>query len=179
MDRVVAALRAIEREGVRVERLCVGGTPGFLPSFEELVRRHHVESRVDVEVSPGTFIYWDSKYDALMPGRFRIAAVILARVMDRTAPDRATLDLGYKRWAIDQGPVDLFSVPGLEVVSTSEEHTVVRSASGESLRLEVGDPVLIAPRHVCATVNLWERFWLVGSDGKLRSEPLPVSARNR
>ena len=112
-----------------------------------------------------------------MPGRFRLAALVLARVMDRPTPQKITLDLGHKRWAIDQGHVHLFSTPGLEVVKVSEEHTVLEHDG--SCPLRIGDPVLIAPRHVCATVNLWEEFHLVDGTGKLHSDRLAVTARNR
>jgi D-serine deaminase-like pyridoxal phosphate-dependent protein len=175
MQRVVTAMGEIERDGTPIPRICAGGSPGFLPCLEELVGRHCVDA--DVDVSPGTFIYWDTKYDGLMPGRFRIAALILARVMDRCSANQVTLDLGHKRWAIDQGPVERFSVPNAEVIGTTEEHTILQHDGTQ--RFEIGDPVLIAPRHVCPTVNLWESFLRVDRDGRLHQEPLAVTARNR
>ena len=175
MQRVVSAMREIERHGAPIPHICAGGTPGFLPCLEELVGRHRVDASVDV--SPGTFVYWDTKYDGLMPGRFRIAALILARVIDRCGADLITLDLGHKRWAIDQGPVERFSVPGLEVVATTEEHTVLRHDGAR--RFKIGEPVLIAPHHICPTVNLWESFLRVDRGGRLHEVPLAVDARNR
>ncbi|MFP6739687.1 MAG: alanine racemase, partial [Planctomycetota bacterium] len=175
MESLVKVLGELEGAGNRMRRLVVGGTPGSLPCLEALAARDDIEA--DVEISPGTYIYWDTRYDELMPGRFRLAALILARVMDRPTPRRITLDLGHKRWGIDQGPVHLFSSPGLEVVKVSEEHTVLEHDGNSTLR--IGDPVLIAPRHVCSTVNLWEEFHLVTANGQLQSEPLAVTARNR
>ncbi len=175
MESVVNVLGELEEDGNQLKRLVVGGTPGSLPCLEALARRNDIEA--DIEISPGTFIYWDTRYDELMPGRFRLAALILARVMDQPTPRRITLDLGHKRWGIDQGPVHLFSSPGLEVVKVSEEHTVLEHDGNSTLA--IGDPVLIAPRHVCATVNLWEEFHLVAANGQLQGEPLAVTARNR
>mgnify|MGYP002859096022 CR=1 FL=1 len=175
MESLVKVLGEIEDAGNRIRRLVVGGTPGSLPCLEALAGRDGIEA--ELEISPGTFIYWDTRYDELMPGRFRLAALLLARVMDRPTPRRITLDLGHKRWGIDQGPVHLFSSPGLELAKVSEEHTVLEHDGSSTLR--IGDPVLIAPRHVCATVNLWEEFHLVTADGRLHNEPLSVSARNR
>ena len=175
MESLVKVLGELEDAGNRMRRLVVGGTPGSLPCLEALATRDDIEA--DIEISPGTYIYWDTRYDELMPGRFRLAALILARVMDRPTPRRITLDLGHKRWGIDQGPVHLFSSPGLEVVKVSEEHTVLEHDGNSTLR--IGDPVLIAPRHICATVNLWEEFHLVTANGQLQSEPLAVTARNR
>jgi D-serine deaminase-like pyridoxal phosphate-dependent protein len=175
MGEVVECARAVEKAGVRVERIVAGGTPAFLHDLAELVNRHRVGA--EVHVSPGTWIYWDSNYEAKMPGLFEYAALILAQVMDLPGDGLATLNLGHKRWAIDQGPVQVFSEPGVEVASTSEEHTVLRLTPGK--RLEIGDRVLIVPRHVCSTVNLWERFTVIGGDGRVEEEDLPVSARNR
>ena len=175
MQRVADCARSLEAAGIRVERIVVGGSPGFLPDLRELVVRHRVDAQVDV--SPGTWVYWDSNYAAKMPGMFDIAALVLAQVMDLPGDGLATLNLGYKRWSIDQGPVQLFSVPGLEVVSTNEEHTVLRVPAGTSLRVE--DRVWIVPRHICSTVNLWETFTLIGEGGRVEAAALPVSGRNR
>tara|TARA_B100000929_G_scaffold252737_1_gene213290 strand:- start:410 stop:1570 length:1161 start_codon:yes stop_codon:yes gene_type:complete len=175
MEEVALVVNGLRKDGAEINRLVVGGTPGFLHCLEALLAYEELE--VELEVSPGTFIYWDTRYDELMPGRFQLAAMILARVMDRPTPRRITLDLGHKRWGIDQGPVHLFSTPGLKLVKASEEHTVLEHDG--NCPLEVGDPVLIAPRHVCATVNLWERFHLVDEAGNLQSESLAVTARNR
>lgn len=175
MEEVALVVSELQKDGVEVDRLVVGGTPGFLHCLKAL---HQQEGpAAEIEVSPGTFIYWDTRYDELMPGRFQLAALVLARVMDRPTPQKITLDLGHKRWAIDQGHVHLFSTPGLEVVKVSEEHTVLEHDG--SCPLRIGDPVLIAPRHICATVNLWEEFHLVDGTGKLHSDRLAVTARNR
>jgi len=175
MATVVECLRALESTGVEVERIVVAGTPGFLGDLYELVVRHRVAARV--EVSPGTWVYWDGHYEGLLPGLFEFAALILAQVIDLPAPGLLTLNVGSKRWSVDKGPLRLFSAPGLEVVSTSEEHTVLRCSS--SAGIEVGDRVLAAPQHVCPTVNLWETFTIVGEEGRLEKAAEPVTARNR
>jgi D-serine deaminase-like pyridoxal phosphate-dependent protein len=98
--------------------------------------------------------------------------------MDRPGQDRVVLDLGHKRWAIDSGPLESFSVEGLEVLATSEEHTVL-SARGEARGLKVGDSLLLVPRHVCPTVNLWEDFSVIGPGGEVEIASSPVDGRNR
>jgi D-serine deaminase-like pyridoxal phosphate-dependent protein len=172
MGQLLAAVHAF---GDPVPLVVAGGSPGFLPDLEVLLEILPHGTRV--EVSPGTWIYWDSNYERLLPGLFHFAALILAHVMDRPGQDLVTLDLGHKRWAIDSGPVVDFSIPGLEVVSASEEHTVLRCASGAA-RPAIGAPVLIAPRHVCSTVNLWGSFALVGADGEVVDPAVSVDARN-
>jgi D-serine deaminase-like pyridoxal phosphate-dependent protein len=179
MGQVLDLIDAFRRRGIAVPRVVAGGSPGFLDDLELLLAATPAD--VDVEVSPGTWIFWDTNYDARMPGDFDVAALILARVMDHPGDDRVTLDLGHKRWAIDAGPVERFSSPGLEVVSTSEEHTVLklRDPRLRAAELAIGRPVLIAPQHICSTVNLWERFTVIGPDGEVEIAACPVDARNR
>ncbi|MBI4603004.1 MAG: alanine racemase [Planctomycetes bacterium] len=174
MEEVARCVLALEAAGASVDRVVVGGTPGFLHDLRELACRHGLEARC--EVSPGTWVYWDSNYEAKVPGLFEYAGLVLAQVMDRPGPDLATLNLGYKRWAADQGPVDLLS-HGLKVIASSEEHTVVRLPEGLDLAIE--DHVLIVPKHICSTVNLWETFTLVGPGGRIEEREVPVSGRNR
>ena len=166
----------LNRIGVPVGTVTAAGTPPFVEDLHELTQVHKIDAHV--EVSPGTWVYWDTGYDRILPDRFKLAALVLAQVMDRPTSDLVTLNLGYKRWAIDQGPVQLFSIPGVEFVSANEEHTVLRRTA-QTPELNVGDPILIAPRHVCATVNLWESFAVVSGDGSLESACEPVTARNR
>jgi D-serine deaminase-like pyridoxal phosphate-dependent protein len=174
MAEVIACVRSLEAAQVSVDRVVVGGTPGFLHDLNELVNHNHLDA--DVLVSPGTWVYWDTNYEKKMPGMFEFAALILTQVMDLPGEDRATLNLGYKRWGADQGPVELFSEPGLQVVSSSEEHTVLQCPGR---RLSLGERVLIVPRHVCSTVNLWETFTVVDDRGGVEAACVPVTGRNR
>lgn len=172
---IVVAKKVVEGAGFRVEHIVAGGSPGFLPALRELTHNYSLDAKI--LVSPGTWIYWDTKYDELMPGCFSCAALVLAQVMDLPTGEQVTLNVGHKRWGIDQGPIHRFGVPGLEFVSASEEHTVLRCV--DPREVSFGDPILLAPRHVCSTVNLWESFTLIGPNGEVEADSLPVAARNR
>lgn len=175
MARLVSVVSDLRQHGARIERVVAAGSPTFQPDLRYLLQE--AELSMDVLVSPGTWIYWDTQYDRLLPGHFVIAAVILAQVIDLPGKGRLTLNLGHKRWAIDQGPVEVFSFPGLRVVGTSEEHTVLESDG--SREFHIGEHLLIAPRHVCATVNLWEYATVIGPDGQVEIETCRIDARNR
>lgn len=174
MAGLVALFEELTGQGYAVPRVMVAGSPSLPTDLDILVPR--LAGRTRLQFSPGTWIYWDSGYDALMPGAFEMAALILARVLERHG-DRLTLNLGHKRWAADQGAVNRFSIDGAQVASFNEEHTVL--AVPGSCPLTTGDYVLIAPRHVCSTVNLWEHFVLVGVDGEIFDAASPVDGRNR
>jgi D-serine deaminase-like pyridoxal phosphate-dependent protein len=97
--------------------------------------------------------------------------------MDKTTPGTATLNFGIKRWSVDNGPVDCFSVAGMKALSWSEEHTVV--VIPKNSRVDVGDYVLVAPRHVCPMVNLFEQMTVIGPNGRIENTDCPIDGRNR
>lgn len=175
MRKLLEVLRAFLARNIAVERIVVAGSPTFELDLKILVRE--IKNGPLVQVSPGTWIFWDSNYEKLTPGKFEIAALILAQVMDVGSGNRITLNLGHKRWAAESGRIELFSRPGLRVVSFSEEHTVLEHPAEE--KFEVGDYVLIAPRHVCPTVNLYEDFSVIDDEGKIAIPSSPVDGRNR
>jgi D-serine deaminase-like pyridoxal phosphate-dependent protein len=174
MARLQKSLKHFKDNGVKVPMTIVSGTPGFLLDAE-ILRDAHIES--NVFYSPGTWIYFDSQSREMMPGTFEFAALILAQVIDKPTGNTATLNLGHKRWAIDQGPIEVFSIPGMTAARWSEEHTVVNVP--KNVFLEIGDYVLFAPRHVCPTVNLWERFDVVNQLGDVKEMNVSIDARNR
>lgn len=176
MQKVVDCVRTLESLGITSETITVGGTPPFVEDLEVLLQEHQLDGHVDV--SPGTWIYWDTNYDGIRPCQFDFAALVYAQVMDHPVDDIVTLNLGNKRWSVDCGPAHIFSTPGLEVVFANEEHTKLRRSS-ETPELKIGDPVLLVPRHVCTTVNLWEHFAIVGPDGTIETTAETVTARNR
>lgn len=171
--RIIELVQHFAAAGAAPPMTIVAGTPSFWPDAQ-LLSKAGLPTRI--YYSPGTWLYSDSMTDELWPNVFEIAAVLLAQVIDRPAPNKVTLNIGHKRWGADQGPIERFSVPGAKAYSWSEEHTVV--SVPENLQLEIGDYVLAAPRHVCSTVNLWETFLLIDGEGNITQE-LPVDARNR
>ncbi|MGH7491350.1 MAG: alanine racemase [bacterium] len=175
MARLIGLARQFRARKVHVPRIMAAGSPAYRFDLEILLQESPAETLV--QVSPGTWILWDSDYEELSPGEFEIAAVILAQVMDVNDLNLVTLNLGHKRWAAERGPVQVFSRPNLKVVSFSEEHTVLSHPADE--RFEVGEYVLIAPRHVCPTVNLYEDFTLLGPGGEIERVSSPVDGRNR
>ncbi len=174
MAELLAVYRGFRAAGVTVPRIIVAGSPAFRLDLEILLPA--VEDDTLVQVSPGTWIFWDSNYEALTPGEFEIAAVILAQVIE-AGQGRLTLNLGHKRWAADSGPIELFSRPGLRVLSFSEEHTVLQQEGSDDIK--IGDYILLSPRHVCPTVNLFADFAVIGPHGEIEVLHSPVDGRNR
>lgn len=169
IERAVDTRRLIEEAGIPVRRLVASGSPGF----EFTAQAPEVD-----EVSPGTWIFWDTGYSSKMPDRFRWAALVLSSVISTPGPDLITLDAGSKAISPDT-PAPHFRALGLpegvEFVRRNEEHQVLRLPAG-ALRPGVGDQLYLVPHHVCTTVNLWDEACVIDGQGSF-VETWPVDAR--
>ena len=165
----VLALRAkLEGMGLPVPVLVAGGTPTF-PIHA---------SHTDRECSPGTTVLWDFGYGDKYPDlAFQHAAVLLARVVSRPAPDRLCLDLGHKSVASEMPPprVRFLELPDAAAVMHSEEHLIIESPRAQEFA--IGQVLHGIPRHICPTVALHAEA-LVIEDGCV-VETWPIAARAR
>jgi D-serine deaminase-like pyridoxal phosphate-dependent protein len=152
---------ALEQDGLPVPRLVVGGTPTF-----------SVFAKLDLpglECSPGTLVLHDQGYGTRytdMTG-FTPAALLLTRVISRPGPRRVTFDLGYKAVASDPPAgkrLVLLDVPDAEAVLQNEEHLVIETTAAD--RFAPGDEALAIPAHVCPTVAMHRRAYVI-EDGKV------------
>lgn len=135
--------------------------------------------RKDIECSPGTFVYWDKGYTDMCPEQdFLPAALLISRVISHPGENRYCLDLGYKSIA-SENPLDrrvhFINAPDLKFYGHSEEHLMVESPEGRSMK--VGDVLYGMPIHICPTVALHENV-LVAETGKITGKWL-VSSRVR
>ena len=129
----------------------------------------HLYLREDrIRVSPGTWVYWDSRNSTMPELPFKVAAVVLGQVIDRdTGMDTVTTDVGSKSCSPDQPMNNRFTVlghPKAELVAQSEEHGVVK-LNGE--KLEVGDFIFAAPGHACTTTVKFPFANVVNTEGEI------------
>ena len=171
-DAVAAEVFAFRSElqqlGLPVPRVVLGGTPTF-PMHAR---------RDDVECSPGTCVLWDAGYAAKIPDLdFLPAAVLLARVVSRPTPQRICLDLGHKAVASEMPhPRVVFpELPEARPVAHNEEHLVLETT--RAAEFPVGSVLYGIPWHVCPTVALHDRVYVV-RQGRVVAE-WPVVARAR
>lgn len=164
-----ALATALRADGFSVPAIVAGGTPTF-PMHAR---------RPEVECSPGTCVLWDAGYARNLPDLdFVPAAILLARVISRPAPDRLCLDLGHKAVASEMPqPRVLFpALPDAAAVMHNEEHLVL--ATGRAGEFPIGTPLAGIPWHICPTVAL-HAFVHVVREGTDATETWPVSARTR
>ncbi|HEX7847673.1 MAG TPA: D-TA family PLP-dependent enzyme [Chitinophagaceae bacterium] len=140
-------------KALQLPTIIAGGSPSFSIHCK----------REAIECSPGTFIYWDKNYSDLCPEqKFLTAAVLVTRVISLPAPGRVCVDLGHKSVAAENEiskRVFFLNATGLNAVSQSEEHLVLETANDHSY--QPGDILYGLPFHVCPTVALYERVYIV------------------
>ncbi len=151
----------LSKIGISVPRIIVGGSPTF-PIHAK---------RKNVECSPGTFIYWDKGYLNQCPEqRFLPAAVLVTRIISLPSSTKVCTDLGHKSVAAENEigkRIFFLNTSDLIPVSQSEEHFVCETEKGH--HHNTGDILYGIPYHICPTVALYERAYLV-EDGKITGE---------
>jgi D-threonine aldolase len=134
-------------------KIIVGGTPTF-----SLYALAHEE----VEVSPGTFVFWDEGYGKKMPDfDFLPAGIIATRVISIINKTTLCLDLGHKSIAAENPlpRIKFLNVDDATQISQNEEHLIVEVANTDKYAL--GDVWYGVPVHICPTVALYEEVQVV------------------
>lgn len=144
------AARQIEESNNISPEIIAGGSPTF--------SIHAQNPRV--VCSPGTIVFWDAKYAAMMPEQnFNWAAVLLTRIISKPVQGILATDLGHKSVA-PENPIDqrisFLNLDNYEAVSQSEEHLVLKVDNPTWEQLSVGDELYGIPYHVCPTVASYD-----------------------
>jgi len=161
--------KQIEAAGIDVPLVVASGSKGF-----------DATDQVDgvTEVSPGTWIFWDTGYGESLAFPFNWAALVISRVISTPADDLITLDAGNKGINPDV-PAPHFRALNLEgelkYLVRNEEHQLLQLEPGVK-RPNVGDVIYLIPKHVCTTVNLYDEAYVIDSAG-MWTETWPIDAR--
>jgi D-serine deaminase-like pyridoxal phosphate-dependent protein len=172
LDTVLTLRSQLEAKGLPVPRLIAGGTPTF-PVYAS-------QDIPGLECSPGTMVLHDhgysTKYSDL--AGFTPAALLLTRVVSRPTPTRVTFDVGTKAVATDPPAgkrLALIDVPEHEPVLHNEEHYTIETSA--AARFPPGTEVFAVPTHVCPTVALYRRAYVV--EGGRVTDSWEIVARDR
>jgi D-serine deaminase-like pyridoxal phosphate-dependent protein len=164
---------ALSAAGLNPQRVSGGSTPSAANS-------HHM--RYLTEIRPGTYIFNDRTTAVIGACSWNDCAyTVMATVVSTSVKGQAAVDAGSKalsrediRGADAPGFGALLDRPEIVVKALSEEHGLL-DLSNTDWRPRVGDRVRIVPNHVCVSVNLQPRLWMVRGDELVGS--YPVAAR--
>lgn len=175
MSELAAKLR---KEGIPIEDVSVGSTP---------TAAYAAGVPGVTEIRPGTYVYND-----IMTANLGVcaledcAASVLTTVVSRPADDYVVIDGGNKTFSTDaaleafpyhlKGYGRIMQDERLILAKLSEEHGTIKTAEA-GIGLKIGDIISIIPNHVCTTVNLHDRAYLL-RNGRI-TEELPIAARGR
>ncbi len=136
--------------------------------------------RKNIDCSPGTFVFWDKGYtDICAEQAFLPAVLLVTRIISLPTANYICIDLGYKSVAAENEltrRVYFQNAPDLKFISQSEEHLVLGSNEGHTYK--IGDILYGTPIHICPTVALHEKLYVVENE-QLTGETWKVLARNR
>ncbi len=160
-------LQSIEFKDLKI---VAGGSPTF-PIHAKNKR---------VECSPGTFVFWDKGYqESMLEQPFEMAALVISRVISLPEPHKICLDLGHKSIASENQlshRVFFLNATDAIFVSHSEEHLVLDVGINHSFK--IGDVFYGVPIHICPTVALHERMYVVENE-EFTGEDWKITARDR
>lgn len=166
--KVMVIAAAIELMLKRKIIIVAGGSPTF-PIHA---------MREDTECSPGTFIFWDWGYKHAFPDEpFDYAALVVSRVISIVDATTITTDLGHKSVAAENPlpRVHFLNAQDAIPVSQSEEHLVAKVADASLFK--PGDVLYGVPVHICPTVALYERAFVI--EDNVAVDEWKVIARDR
>ena len=152
---LVRTIKSLDRGGAAIDEVVTSGTPTFLHALQSPALERALQRRY--RVSPGTVIFHDYGYAAMLPEiEFEIAAVLMSRIISRPGEGIITSDAGSKSIAAECGDPCAIALgrPNLRALRPSEEHLPFAVESGPLP--DRGEILYLAPRHICPTVNLAE-----------------------
>lgn len=163
--RALEMRAGLQDRGLPVSELIVSGTPPF-PMHARAVHAMDAKSADGISLSPGTYSYHDWGYAESFPDLpFEAAALVMGRVISVPWPGRFTIDVGSKAIAADSSKRrgSMLSHPEAHPARQSEEHWEWEIPA--ELTPLLGTVVYVWPRHICPSVEHYDRAAVVDSGG--------------
>ena len=145
IDVVLAAKRAIEAQGIPVERVSTGETW----TYDVAAEKPEV-----TEIQGGTYIVMEVPYSYMR--EFRHAAKVMGRVVARPDAHTAIGDVPIDAIGAPNGPPSLDGVDGIAVQGI--DHFGVRLGSHGPMPLAIGERFFLLTHQQDITMNRWDRY---------------------
>jgi D-serine deaminase-like pyridoxal phosphate-dependent protein len=148
MQPLIETKSSLEREGIPVEIVSVGGTGTY-----SLSGRYPGVT----EVQAGTYLLMDTNYRECCTD-FDLALTVLGTVVSKADEDHVVLDAGLKSLSSERGLPMVKYPGGLIVRKLNAEHALL-GLKDVSASIEIGDKIELWVPYSDATVNLHERMY--------------------
>jgi D-threonine aldolase len=146
----------IENFSAKKMQLIMAGSPTFTI---------YAAKNKNIEVSPGTFVFWDEGYSNILPDLdFLIAAVLVTRVIAIIDGKTLCLDVGHKSIAAENPlpRIKFLNIDDAKPIGQNEEHMIVEVKNTGNHA--VGDVWYGVPIHICPTVALYDEVMVVENE---------------
>lgn len=178
---MAALAEEIRKEGIPIQDVSVGSTP---------TAEFCAEVPGVTEVRPGTYIFQDMMQvntSACESTLEDVAATVWTQVVSCCKPDVIVVDSGCKSLSTDAAPGKfpyslrgygtVAGYPELSLSRLSEEHGML-DLERPCPSIHVGDILRIIPNHICPTVNLYDRVYLLRDHELYGSYEVAARGRN-
>lgn len=164
-ERTVRAANMIRDLGVDIDTVSIGATPSIMNGA-------YLEGITELRL--GTYIFFDVGQSKAINDFSHCAATVLASVISKPHGERVVMDSGAKALVSQNRPTGICATKGFGAIKGAEhininnlfdEHAVLNNAEFRDM-VEIGDKVEVIPSHICPTVNLYDKAYIV-SGGKV------------
>ncbi len=138
----------LEREGIPVEIVSVGGTGSY-----SISGRHPGVT----EIQAGSYLLMDTDYRQCCTD-FDLTLTVLTTVLSKTENERIVVDAGLKELSCERGMPAIKDLPGVEVRRFTAEHGILH-LKDPSAPVKVGDRIELWVHYADATVNLHRQIY--------------------
>lgn len=166
LQQVVDTRELLEREGLAVSIVCVGGTHNYAVA---------ASTTGVTEVLAGSYPLMDYNLCRWRP-ELKPAARVLASIISRPNGQSAVLDAGHKATGPDRGLAVLDGIAGAKATRFSAEHGVLELEGDVAHQLKPGDKAWLVPFDLGLCLNQYdyiravqgaklEGFWAIAGRG--------------
>ena len=164
----------MKEEGFPPEIVSIGSTTSILCGCEILPGI--------TEIRIGTYIFMDASQAPATgdPSFETCATTVLLTAISKPTEERIVFDGGAKSLTMQKRTVGItankglgkfFDVPDAYVTKVYDEHAIVEDKRVHDA-FEIGDKAQIIPNHICPTVNLYRKAYLVENGTVLKELPI-------
>lgn len=174
--RTIRAAELIRAEGIKLDVVSVGATPSIMNgAFLEGITEYRL----------GTYIFFDLGQALAINDFSKCAASVLASIISKPTDSRVVIDAGAKALVSQNRTEGICATHGFGYVNGSDdvrlqglfdEHGIIENKEF-SQTVSVGDKIEVIPSHICPTVNLYDKVYLIRDEQVIKE--IPVDCRGK